>query len=341
MYKLLRDLLFCLPAEISHTLSLRSIDVLARLRMQSLVDAPPQGTGKPRTVMGIEFPNPVGLAAGLDKSADHFDALASLGFGFVEVGTVTPRPQPGNPKPRLFRLVKEKAIINRMGFNNLGIEHAVSCLARRRTNAVVGVNIGKNFDTPVEQALSDYLVCLDRAFDHADYLVVNISSPNTPGLRTLQFGKELDNLLQPLRARCTELCVERDREVPLVLKIAPDLSEQELDDICQSISNHRIDGVIATNTTLQRDAVEGSKYRAEAGGLSGAPLTQRSNAVIASLRKNLGDSVALIGVGGIMTADDALRRFDSGADLVQLYSGFIYEGPALIRAILAQMAASD
>ncbi len=287
-------------------------------------------TPRPIEIMGIQFPSPVGLAAGLDKNADHIDALVALGFGFIEVGTLTPRPQPGNPKPRLFRLRSEQAIINRMGFNNKGIDHAIAQIERSRFKGVLGINIGKNFDTPVERAADDYLIGMRKSYAAASYIVVNLSSPNTPGLRTLQFGDELRKLLSLLKAEQASLAAEHGKKVPLVVKIAPDLSDDEIGLIASALLDNEIEGVIATNTTLDRTLVQGSAFKDEAGGLSGAPLTEKSSHVIRVLSQALQGKIPIIGVGGILSGADAKAKIDAGASLVQVYSGFIYRGPELI-----------
>lgn len=332
LYKLLRDILFCLPPEASHDVALRAMAVSNRMGLSGLLAA--RGAGQSCAFMGIQFPNRVGLAAGLDKNADYVDALSALGFGFLEVGTVTPRPQPGNPKPRMFRLQEEQAIINRMGFNNKGIEHACEQLAKRHSRSVIGVNIGKNFDTPVEQAAQDYMKCLEACYQLADYVTINISSPNTPGLRSLQFGDELNRLLDKLKEEQAVLTTIKGRYVPLLVKLAPDLTGQEIKSCCDSIVSRGLDGIIATNTTLDRSRIAKSPYAGEAGGLSGAPLTEKSTAVIAAIKSHIGKRIPIIGVGGIMTADDARAKLAAGADLLQIYSGFIYSGPALIDDIL-------
>lgn len=329
MYSLIKKALFCLPAEASHSITLPMLDISYRLGLMPLVRSKVPEC-KPIRVMGIDFPNPVGLAAGLDKNADHIDALAALGFGFIEVGTLTPRPQPGNPKPRLFRLQSERAIINRMGFNNKGIDHALEQIKQSRFTGVLGINIGKNFDTPVEQAADDYIIGMRKSYSVASYIVVNLSSPNTPGLRSLQFGDELRRLLTILKAEQTSLSVEHGKKVPLVVKIAPDLSDDEIGMIASAFLDNEIDGVIATNTTLDRSLVQGSEYKDEAGGLSGAPLVDKSNHVIRVLTQALEGKIPVIGVGGILCGDDAKAKMEAGADLVQLYSGFIYRGPELI-----------
>lgn len=337
MYRALRRLLFALPPEISHDLCLDILGAGERLNLVSLL------TGSriydPVTVMGIEFPNPVGLAAGLDKNGDYFNAMGELGFGFVEIGTVTPRPQPGNLKPRMFRLPDAEAIINRMGFNNKGVDHLVERVKQRRYQGVLGINIGKNLDTPVESAVSDYLICMEKVYEHADYITVNISSPNTPGLRNLQFGEQLSSLLHDLKAAQKRLSEINHRYVPLAVKIAPDMEQENIAQCAEVLLEAKIDAVIATNTTLSREAVAGMPYGDEAGGLSGAPLTQSSTEVIRELNKVLTDQIPIIGVGGILRPQDALEKMEAGASLVQLYTGFIYEGPDLIQKVAKAIAA--
>lgn len=290
---------------------------------------------KPVNVMGIDFKNPVGLAAGLDKNGECVDAFDAMGFGFVEVGTITPRAQAGNEKPRIFRLKEEQAIINRMGFNNKGVDYLVEQVSQRRSNGVLGINIGKNFDTPVEQGKDDYLLCMDKVYQHASYITVNISSPNTPGLRSLQYGEALDDLLASLKTRQAELAVKHGKTIPLLLKIAPDLSHEEVVQISDSLIRHHVDGVIATNTTLSREGVEGSTYGAQAGGLSGRPVAEKSTQIVDILGKELKGQCPIIGVGGIDSAKAAQDKFDAGASLVQVYSGFIYKGPELIKSIVS------
>ncbi len=337
MYSLLRNLLFCLPAEASHTVTLPLLDAARATGLIGLVAGRP-ALSDPVSVMGLNFPNPVGLAAGLDKNADHIDALAALGFGFIEVGTLTPRPQPGNPKPRLFRLRDQQAIINRMGFNNEGIDHAISSITRSRYRGVLGINIGKNFDTPVEKAADDYLIGMRKCYSLASYIVVNLSSPNTPGLRTLQFGDELRRLLAVLKSEQASLALSHGRKVPLAVKIAPDLADHEIGLIAAALIENDIEGVIATNTTLDRAAVQESPFKDQAGGLSGAPLTDKSTHVITVLAEALQGRLPIIGVGGIMTGADAAAKIKAGAALVQIYSGFIYRGPELIRESIEAIA---
>ncbi len=328
-----RSLLFLLPAELSHDLGLKGLRLLHQFGLLGLLRSRVQAL--PLAVFGLQFTNPVGLAAGLDKNADYIDALGALGFGFIEVGTITPKPQPGNPQPRLFRLSKERAIINRMGFNNKGVDHLVEQLKSRRYQGVVGVNIGKNLSTAVENAAQDYLLCLQKVYPYADYVVVNLSSPNTPGLRSLQFGVQLEQLLATLKAEQKILADLHQRQVPLLLKIAPDLTSDEIISIAQSVRKYALDGVIATNTTLSRQGVEASAHAGEAGGLSGALLTEAATSVLIQLANALEGTMPIIGVGGIMQGDDAGAKLKAGATLVQLYSGFIFAGPPLIRDAVA------
>jgi dihydroorotate dehydrogenase len=277
--------------------------------------------------MGHSFPTPGGLAAGLDKNGAHIDALARLGFGFLEVGTVTPRPQPGNPRPRQFRIPEARAVINRLGFNNLGVDRLVHNLRAARYRGILGINIGKNFDTPIERAASDYLACMRKVYALASYLTINISSPNTKNLRRLQDADELDRLLAALKAEQSKLADEHGRYVPVALKIAPDLTAEQLDSIAELLLAHRIDAVVATNTTVSREGVEGLAHADETGGLSGAPLTARSTQVIRQLAGKLKRRIPIIGVGGIMRAEDAAQKLAAGASLVQLYTGLVYAGP--------------
>lgn len=328
MYSFIRSVLFSLNPESSHELSLDMMGAAERLRL--LKPFAPKVESKPVEVMGLTFPNPVGLAAGLDKNGDYFNALGELGFGFVEIGTITPVSQPGNPEPRLFRLVDEKAIINRMGFNNKGVEHLVNQVKRRRYQGVLGINIGKNKVTPEEEALSDYEKCMEAVYAYADYITVNISSPNTPGLRNLQFGEAFSHLLQGIKNKQAELHEKYSRYVPVAVKIAPDMSDDELKDVVDTLVANKIDAVIATNTTIGREGVETSEHRDEAGGLSGAPITQKSTQVISKLSGLLQGQMPVIGVGGIMNGQDAQDKIAAGASLVQVYSGFIYAGPGLI-----------
>ncbi|EXA65826.1 dihydroorotate dehydrogenase [Acinetobacter baumannii 348935] len=292
---------------------------------------------KPVTCMGIEFPNPVGLAAGLDKNGAYIDALASQGFGFIEIGTITPRPQPGNPHPRLFRLLKAKAIINRMGFNNDGVDKLIENVKAAKFKGVLGINIGKNADTPVEKAVDDYLICLEKVYNYASYITVNISSPNTKNLRSLQSGDALTELLETLKNRQLELAQEHQHYVPLVLKVAPDLEAEDIAFIAKQLLQYKIDGLIVTNTTLSREGVEGLEHAEEAGGLSGAPVFEKSTACLAAFAEELKGQIPLIGVGGILSGADALAKKKAGASLVQVYSGLIYTGPELVKDCVAAL----
>lgn len=331
MYPFLRSILFNLPPETSHHLALSSLKFAVRGPIAAFCTH--RVAPQPVTVMGMRFPNAVGLAAGLDKNADYLDALAGLGFGFIEVGTVTPRPQPGNPKPRLFRLPAAQALINRMGFNNNGIDYLIRRVSQARYRGVLGINIGKNKDTPTDKAVDDYLLCLQKAYPHAGYITVNISSPNTPGLRDLQKVTELSRLLAELLDKREQLTTQHGKRVPLVLKIAPDLDEQAMDDIAGCLLAQRVDGLIVGNTTLSRPGLEDCPEGRESGGLSGKPLLPLATHVLKSMQARLKGEIPLIGVGGILTAADAAEKFNAGARLVQIYTGFIYRGPTLIREI--------
>ncbi len=328
MYALARPLLFRLDAERAHDLSLRALELAARSGAGALLGG--RRAALPLQCFGLQLPNPVGLGAGLDKNGAHVDALAALGFGFIEVGTVTPRAQPGNPRPRLFRLPEHEAIINRFGFNNAGVDVLVRNVERARFDGPLGINISKNKDTPNERAVDDYLHCLERVYARASYVTINISSPNTQGLRDLQQEDALRRLIGTLREAQERLAARHGARRPLLLKIAPDLTEPELDAIATVVTATGIDGLICTNTTLARDAVAGHRFAAESGGLSGRPLLQRSTAVLRGMAQRLGARVPLVGVGGIMRGDDACAKFDAGASLVQLYSGLVYRGPRLI-----------
>lgn len=283
--------------------------------------------------MGLQFPNPVGLAAGFDKNGEYIDALATLGFGFIEVGTVTPKPQTGNEKPRVFRLPQSQALINRMGFNNKGVDILVTNVKQARFKGVLGINIGKNYDTPLTEAIDDYLVCLRKVYPHSGYIVINVSSPGTPGLRDLQHGHKLHSLLDALKSERRNLLIRYDKYVPLVIKISPDISSEELHSMAHALTRYEIDGVIATNTTTSRDGVENLEHDAEVGGLSGEPLRNRSMAVIKELRASLHESISIIASGGIMKGEDAVEKIKAGASLVQIYTGLVYRGPRLIKEI--------
>jgi dihydroorotate dehydrogenase len=331
-YALTRPFLFGLDPEAAHELTLDAIATLQNTPLQCLWAQP--RVDDPATVAGLRFPNRVGLAAGLDKNGRCIDGLGAMGFGFIEVGTVTPKAQPGNPKPRLFRLREADALINRMGFNNEGLDAFVANVQRAKTfraaGGLVGLNIGKNAATPIERATDDYLLGLDGVYPHADYVAVNISSPNTKNLRALQGDEALDTLLGALQQRRSELARRHAQRVPLFLKIAPDLDEAQVGVIAATLQRHGIDGVIATNTTVARDAVQGLPHADEAGGLSGRPLFEASNRVIRQLRAALGAGYPIIGVGGILSGADARAKIDAGADLVQFYTGLVYRGPELV-----------
>ncbi|MFD0914293.1 quinone-dependent dihydroorotate dehydrogenase [Methylophilus luteus] len=329
VYSLLKPLLFRLDAEQVHDLTLKSLKRAEQLGL--LAWATGRLPDQPRQVMGLHFPNPVGLAAGLDKNAMVIDGMAALGFGFLEVGTVTPRPQPGNPQPRLFRLPEAEAIINRFGFNNLGVDQLIQNVKAAKFKGVVGINIGKNFDTPNERAAEDYLTCMRKVYAHASYITVNISSPNTKNLRALQEKDALSQLLATLKAEQNILAQVHGKYVPVALKIAPDLTTEQVQEIAGLLMQHRIDGVIATNTTLAREAVAGLPHGEEVGGLSGAPVKESSTRVIRTLAASLQNSLPIIGVGGILSGADAREKIAAGASLVQLYSGLIYKGPQLIK----------
>jgi dihydroorotate dehydrogenase len=322
LYGLARPLLFSLDEENAHQLALRAAGLAALF-------APPV-LRLPVRAMGLEFANPVGLAAGLDKNAQHIDALGALGFGFLEVGTVTPRAQPGNPRPRLFRIPAREAIINRLGFNNVGVAAFIDNVRGARWNGVLGINIGKNADTPAERAIDDYELGLKQVYAHASYVTINISSPNTAGLRNLQQGEQLEALLKRLTALREPLADRYGRRVPLVVKVAPDLEAAEIEAIAHAVRRHGIDGLVATNTSVAREGVEGLPHAAEAGGLSGAPIRERATRVLRQFAERLKGEVCLIGAGGIMSGAHAAEKFAAGAALVQLYTGLIYRGPDLV-----------
>ena len=326
LYSLARPLLFSLAPERAHELTLSLLKSSHKMGLMRQNVA-----AKPVTCMGIEFPNPVGLAAGLDKNGAYIDALAGQGFGFIEIGTITPRPQAGNPHPRLFRLPQAKAIINRMGFNNEGVDQLVENVKAAKFKGILGINIGKNADTPVEKAVDDYLICLEKVYNYASYITVNISSPNTKNLRSLQSGDALTELLEILKNRQLELAQEYQHYVPLVLKVAPDLDETDIAFIAKQLLQFKIDGLIVTNTTLSREGVEGLAHAEEAGGLSGAPVFEKSTACLAAFAQVLKGQIPLIGVGGILSGADAVAKKQAGASLVQVYSGLIYTGPELVK----------
>lgn len=331
MYSLLKKILFSLDPETSHHLALRGLHLASLTGLPQLIyQSPP----KPVSLMGLTFPNPIGLAAGLDKNGDYIDALSSLGFGYIEIGTVTPKPQIGNPKPRLFRLVEQQAIINRMGFNNKGIEYVLRQLEKIRYRGILGINIGKNKDTPLENAVDDYVAGFRAFWKFASYITINISSPNTPGLRDLQQDNLLTHLLSTLKQEQQSVFLNHKKYVPLVVKISPDLSEEELHSTAAVLLKEKVDGVIATNTTIHRDGVENSPFANETGGLSGKPLLSRSNQITSSLHSILRDQIPIIAVGGIMDKISMQEKLAAGAKLVQVYSGFIYSGPGIVKGLV-------
>jgi len=331
LYDLIRPLLFRMDAERAHHFTLDSLKLVNRLGLSRLLAS--SCVSSPVKVMGLEFPNPVGLAAGMDKNGECIDALAALGFGFIEIGTVTPRPQPGNPQPRLFRIPQACAIVNRMGFNNEGVDRLIENVQKARYKGILGINIGKNFDTPIERAKDDYLICLRKVYPYAGYVAANISSPNTKNLRQLQEKAALEELLGALKDEQARLAQEHGKYVPLVLKIAPDLGVAQIAEIADLLLRYKFDGVIATNTTLARDRVAGLPNSNEEGGLSGAPLQAQSTAVIRQLAQALGGNIPIMGVGGIMSGADAKEKIQAGASLVQVYSGLIYRGPGIVGEI--------
>lgn len=330
-YQLARPLLFQLDAESAHDLTLKSLKWAEKTGVLGLYPQAPACA--PRKVMGLTFPNAVGLAAGLDKNGAVIDGMAKLGFGFIEVGTVTPRPQPGNPKPRLFRVPQAEGIINRFGFNNLGVDNLIENVRAAKYKGILGINIGKNFDTPNERAAEDYLQCMQKVYAHASYITVNISSPNTKNLRALQEKEALSDLLARLKLEQTKLAEQHGKYVPITLKIAPDLTPEQVIEIADLLMQHKMDGVIATNTTLSREAVKGLPHADEAGGLSGTPVRNQSTIVIQQLSKQLQGALPIIGVGGILNGADAVEKITAGASLVQVYSGLIYKGPALVHEV--------
>ncbi len=332
-YPLARSVLFCMDAERAHHLTLKGLSLIQDSALAAFREdtfAP----GKPLEVMGLKFPNRLGLAAGLDKGATCIDGFGALGFGHIEVGTLTPRPQPGNPKPRLFRLKTAEAVINRMGFNNPGIDDALTRIQKRRFPGVLGINIGKNFDTPNEKAVDDYVYGLRQAYGHADYVAVNLSSPNTKALRELQFVDQCRPLLEALLEERRRLSQEHSKHCPIAVKVAPDLEETHARQLADLFADLKLNAVIATNTTLAREPVAGLKQANEAGGLSGRPLREKATEVISWFHDQLGDALPIIGAGGISSAADAQEKLDAGATLIQIYTGFIYNGPALIEDIL-------
>ncbi|TMO06619.1 quinone-dependent dihydroorotate dehydrogenase [Pseudoalteromonas sp. S558] len=331
-YDLARRFMFTRDAEWAHEFALNNLRRFAHTPLKAAWSQ--NVADKPVNFLGLEFKNPVGLAAGLDKNAECIDAFSQMGFGFIEVGTVTPRPQIGNDKPRIFRLPESNAIINRMGFNNKGVDNLVANVKAAKYNGILGINIGKNKDTPNEQGKDDYIHCMRKIFEHASYITVNISSPNTPGLRDLQYGAALDDLLQSLKNEQLDLIAKYNKQVPMLVKIAPDLDQIQIEQVSESLINNKIDGVIATNTTLERSAVIGQQYADEAGGLSGHPVKERSTHVVGELKRLTHGQLPIIGVGGIDDALSAKEKINAGADLVQIYTGFIYKGPQLVKSIV-------
>lgn len=330
-YPLFRIFLFRLDPEKTHDLTLFWLKKLEASFLRPLISQPL--IDDPVEVLGIQFPNRIGLAAGLDKNGACIDAFAALGFGHIEVGTVTPRPQPGNPKPRLFRLPAAEGIINRFGFNNAGVDQLIENVKSARFKGVLGINIGKNFDTPVEKAVDDYLVCLEKVYPYASYVTVNISSPNTQNLRALQFGEALDELLSAIKKSQAELTAKHGKKVPILVKIAPDLTEEEVTQLAEAFIKHQVDGVIATNTTFSREPVRGLAHSEEQGGLSGAPVFSKSTQVLKLLSNASQGKFPIVGVGGIDSAETAVEKIAAGASLVQVYSSLIYKGPRLIKVI--------
>lgn len=334
-YPIAQKLMFACDAEWSHNFALGSLKHLAHtpaagLWRQTL-------PSKPVTVAGIHFDNPLGLAAGLDKNAECIDAFGQMGFGFIEVGTVTPKPQLGNDKPRIFRLPQSQAIINRMGFNNKGVDYLVENVKKAHYKGVLGINIGKNKDTPNEQGKDDYIHCMRKVYRHASYITLNISSPNTPGLRDLQFGDALYNLLQSVKNEQLDLQIQHNKYVPVFVKIAPDMDLVAVNQVAETLLKSQLDGVIATNTTLDRSQVQGQRYAEEAGGLSGLPVRDKSTEVLRQLRAAVGTAMPIIGVGGISDAQSAQDKLDAGANLLQVYTGFIYKGPPLLKQIVTSL----
>ncbi len=335
MYSLIRKAIFSLDAENAHDLTIQLLKIAGNSPLQPLMKAAlacPKGNEK--TVMGITFKNPIGLAAGADKNAEAIDGFGAMGFGFIEVGTVTPLAQDGNQKPRQFRLIEAEGIINRNGFNNKGIDYVVENVKKAKYRGVIGINIGKNKTTPIERGKEDYIYCLNKAYNYAGYITVNISSPNTPDLRRLQYGEALEDLLQGIKARQKVLAEQYNKYVPIAVKIAPDLNEAEVVQIADTLRRYAIDGVIATNTTISRDAVTGLKHAQETGGLSGKPLQHKSTEIIARLHQELQGDIPIIGSGGIDGVANAQEKMNAGAALLQIYSGLIYHGPALVKTLV-------
>lgn len=342
LYNIARRVLFSMNPEMAHAVTMSNLDWIVHLGLHKLITHMPDDD--PVTVMGVRFPNTIGLAAGMDKDGERVSAFGGLGFGHVEIGTITPLAQPGNPKPRLFRLIPAEGVINRMGFNNEGVvqvlENLRSADAFRLRGGVLGINIGKNAVTPIENALSDYEKCLDAVYDHADYIAVNISSPNTKNLRALQDENELENLVKGITAKREALKEARNgKHVPIAVKLAPDLENDEILRCVDTLMAHGIDGVIATNTTIARKRVEGLQHAQETGGLSGAPLRERSTEVVRLIAEHVKGELPIIASGGVMTGKDAVEKMEAGAQLVQLFTGFIYNGPKLVADSVEAVAA--
>jgi len=340
LYRIIRELLFILPPEVSHYVALELLKLGSLLRINQLISRFKQRnlTHTSIRVMSIDFPNPVGIAAGLDKNGDYIAVFESLGFGFVEIGTVTPQPQAGNPKPRLFRLPAKNAIINRMGFNNKGVDYLVEQVKKSSHKIPLGINIGKNFDTPIERAIDDYLICLNKVYEHADYIVINISSPNTPDLRNLQHGDYLQDLLYALKKQQIVLAKKFGKYIPLLVKVAPDLNQVEIESMSKIFLTQKIDGLISTNTSIDKNSVKDLLHGQEMGGLSGEPVFTKSLQTQNAFYKSFGDKIPIIGVGGVCDADSAANRLNSGASLIQIYTGFIYQGPGLIYDIIKKLS---
>jgi dihydroorotate dehydrogenase len=335
LYRIAREFFFMQDPEVVHEMTIKGLKLTGSTPLSCLYSQ--KLPSKPVTVMGLTFDNPVGLAAGLDKNGECIDAFAAMGFGFIEVGTVTPRPQDGNEKPRIFRITEAEAIINRMGFNNAGVDALVENVKNANYKGILGINIGKNKDTPIEKGNDDYLICMDKVYQHASYITINISSPNTPGLRTLQYGEALDSLLSCLKDRQSELTKKHEKYVPLAVKIAPDLTDDELAQVAESLVKYKMDGVIATNTTLDRTLVHDMPHACESGGLSGRPVQHASTEIVRKLAILLDGQLPIIGVGGIDSVVSAKEKFVAGAELVQVYSGFIYKGPKLVKNIVKNL----
>ena len=329
MYRFIRSFLFLLNPELAHHISMKGLKLGCFFGLIRRINI----TSKPIMIMGLKFPNRVGLAAGLDKNAEYITPLSKLGFGFIEVGTVTPRSQPGNSKPRSFRLIKDEGIINRFGFNNVGIDQFIKNIKKAKFNGILGINIGKNFDTPIDRAVEDYLICFRKAYPYAGYIAINISSPNTKNLRHLQSDKYLETLLKVLKNEQKILHKKFKKLVPFVVKVSPDNSTNQLDSIAKLLLKYKVDGVIATNTTIDRKGLSNSKYSSEEGGLSGAPLNKKSTNVIKHLNKCLNGKIPIIGVGGIITANDGIEKIKNGASLIQIYTGLIFKGHGLVNEL--------